>query len=180
MTDQSENNAPKRGSATAEGFDVVIVGARCAGAPLAALLARSGLGVALLEQAKFPRDTLSTHLIEADGLSFLGRLGVHDRLRETGAPFIERADIRAENFSVVDRWPHRPEDGGGIMSVRRLLLDPILVEAAAEAGADIRMGTKVSGLLEDRGRVTGVRAVTDGEQVGLRARLVVGADGRNS
>ena len=66
------------------------------------------------------------------------------------------------------------------MSVRRLLLDPILVEAAAEAGADIRMGTKVSGLLEDRGRVTGVRAVTDGEQVGLRARLVVGADGRNS
>lgn len=66
------------------------------------------------------------------------------------------------------------------MSVRRLLLDPILVEAAQGSGAEVRMGTKVTGLIEDGGRVAGVRAVAEGEETELRARLVVGADGRNS
>src|SRR5919108_6107142 len=108
----------------AESFDVVVVGARCAGAPLATLLARSGLDVALVEQATFPRDTLSTHVYETDGIEFLQRLGVLERILETGAPFINRADVRAEDFRVAIDWPRRPRDRGGVMSVRRFLLDP--------------------------------------------------------
>jgi flavin-dependent dehydrogenase len=46
-------------------FDVVVVGARCAGSPLAALLARGALSVALVERATFPRDTLSTHTFQS-------------------------------------------------------------------------------------------------------------------
>jgi 2-polyprenyl-6-methoxyphenol hydroxylase-like FAD-dependent oxidoreductase len=164
----------------AERFDVVVVGARCAGAPLAALLARRGLDAALVEQATFPRDTLSTHVFEADGLAFLNRLGVIERLRETGAPLMCRVDTRAEGLRAVTEWPHRPEDRGGVMSVRRLLLDPILVDAAEEAGVDVRMATKVTGLIEDGGRVTGVRVAANGGEAELHARLVVGADGRNS
>lgn len=68
----------------AQGFDVVVVGARCAGSPLAAMLARQGVDVAVVERATFPRDTLSTHIFEADGLAFLDRLGVTDQLRATG------------------------------------------------------------------------------------------------
>ena len=94
-----------RGSA-----DVIVVGARCAGSPLAALLAKQGVDVVVVERATFPRDTLSTHLFEADALAFLDRLGVSDRLRQTGAPFMRR---------VANRTEGRPLDGGVAAESRR-------------------------------------------------------------
>lgn len=163
-----------------EHFDVVVVGARCSGSSLAALLARRGLRVAVVEQATFPQDTLSTHVFQADALSFLDRLGVMERLRSTGAPLIDRVDYRFEDVRVLDSVPLRAGDPGGFVCVRRFLLDPILAEAAEEAGAEVRMATTVTGLLEESGRVAGVRAVRDGTETEIRARLVVGADGRNS
>jgi flavin-dependent dehydrogenase len=157
-------------------YDVVVVGARCAGSPLATLLAREGVRVALVEQARFPRDTLSSHLFQADGLAFLDRLGLTERLRSSGAPFVNRSDLRIDDVRLVLDWPRRPGDPGGITSIRRTVLDPILAEAAEEAGAEVRFETKVTGLLERDGRVAGVR--TDSGE--LPARLVVGADGRKS
>lgn len=160
----------------AEEFDVVVVGARCAGSPLAALLAREGIRVAVLEQARFPRDTLSSHLFQADGLAVLGRLGLTERLLATGTQICNRTDTLVEDVRLEVAWPTRPGDVGGITSIRRTVLDPILAAAASEAGADVRFETKVTGLLEDGGRVTGVRT----EAGDLAARLVVGADGRRS
>jgi 2-polyprenyl-6-methoxyphenol hydroxylase-like FAD-dependent oxidoreductase len=75
-------------------FDVVVVGARCAGSPLAALLARGGLSVALVEQATFPRDTPSTHTFQSAALAFLQRLGVLSAVRATGAPVVSHLDLR--------------------------------------------------------------------------------------
>ena len=75
--------------------------------------------------------------------------------------------------------PHRPpapEPGDGPIAPRRTVLDPILLSAAAQAGADVEMGVSVHGLLRQGGRVTGV-TTSAGER---RARLVIGADGRNS
>ena len=161
-------------------FDVVVVGGRCAGSPLAALLVRAGLSVALVEQATFPRDTLSTHIFESAALAFLKRLGVLSAVRATGAPIVNRVDIRQEEFRAQVPAPQQPGDVGGAMSVRRLRLDPILMEAAAAAGAEVWMGAKVTALVRDRGRVTGVRVARDGSEQALEARLVVGADGRNS
>lgn len=163
-----------------ERYDCVIVGARCAGSPLATLLARRGVRVAVVEQASFPRDTLSTHFIHAQALAFLDRIGVLEEIRATGAPLVGRFQTRQEDLEYVTPIPQRPDDVGGVASVRRTLLDPILARAAADAGADVRMASKVTGLLEDRGRVTGVRIAHDGSETTLRARLVVGADGRNS
>jgi 2-polyprenyl-6-methoxyphenol hydroxylase-like FAD-dependent oxidoreductase len=161
-------------------LDVVIVGARCAGAPLAALLARRGLRVGVVEQAQFPRDTLSSHIFEADALAFLDRLGLTGRLRATGAPLVDRANLRIEDLQISVPWPQAPGDVGGMMSVRRHVLDPILADAAAEAGAQVRMPAKVVGLCEEDGRVAGVRVAGAGGEERLRARLVVGADGRGS
>ncbi len=164
----------------AESFDVVVVGARCAGSPLAALLARQGLRVVVVERATFPRDTLSSHVFQADALAFLDRLGVSDRIRATGAYFMARTCSRTQDVEFTAAWPQRPGDVGGVASVRRFVLDPILADAAAEAGAEVRMGTRVTGLIEDKGRVCGVRAVRNGSEAVFNARLVVGADGRNS
>lgn len=163
-----------------ERFDVIVVGARCAGSPLAALLSRQGVRVAVVERATFPRDTLSTHMFQSQALAFLERLGVIDKVRATGAPFVELVNLRLDDFAFVAPLPQRPGDAGGVASVRRSVLDPILADAAAEAGAELRMGATVTGVVEDSGRVTGVRVMQDGSESTLSARLVVGADGRTS
>lgn len=164
----------------AEQFDVIVVGARCAGSPLAALLARRGLRVAVLERATFPKDTLSTHIFQTEAINFLDRLGVTEKLRATGAPFVSRVDTRQENVQACVNWPLAPGDVGGLISIRRLVLDPILAQAAIDAGADVRMGSSVTELVEDHGRVTGARVSHNGSSSEIEARLVVGADGRNS
>jgi flavin-dependent dehydrogenase len=161
-------------------FDVVVVGARCAGAPLAALLAARGIDVALVEKATFPLDTPSTHVFEADALSFLAGLNLTGQVLATGAPLVNRADSRIGDLRWSVPWPTRPGELGGAMSVRRFLLDPILARSAEQAGAEVRLATKVTGLVEESSRVVGVRTESEAGKEELRARLVVGADGRNS
>jgi 2-polyprenyl-6-methoxyphenol hydroxylase-like FAD-dependent oxidoreductase len=161
-------------------FDVIVVGARCAGSPLATLLARQGLRVAVVERATFPRDTLSTHIVEAPAINFLRRLGVLDAVRATGVAIGTRVDGRQNDFCYEGRARHRPGDGGAFMSVRRHVLDPILAGAAERAGAEIMMGTNVVRLARDGTRVCGVRIRQGSDERVLGARLVVGADGRNS
>ena len=160
-----------------ERFDVVVVGARCAGSPLAALLARCGLRVALVDKATFPSDTPSTHLFQNDGARVLSGLGVLDRVLASGAPWVEQVDLRIDELTMVHPWPRRADDPGPMLCVRRPVLDTALAEAAEEAGATVRTGTRVTGLVERDGRVAGVHL--DGDTA-LEAQLVIGADGRGS
>jgi menaquinone-9 beta-reductase len=155
-------------------FDVIVVGARCAGSPLATLLAKRGLRVCLVDRDDFPSDTPSTHGIQPVGVEILGRLGVLDRIREV-APPLESA------FLAFDEHRVRVEDaaritGSPMFSARRVTLDAILLDAARAAGAEIRTKATVTGLLTSAGRVVGVET-TKGS---LRAPLVVGADGARS
>jgi len=155
-------------------FDVVVVGGRCAGAALATLLCRSGLRVCVVDRARFPSNTPSTHFVQPAGVQVLERLGVLPRLLEL-APAVEAIRLRFGELSV--------EAAGGVsrlgapgICVRRPALDEVLIEAAAQAGADVRTATAVTGLLEEGGRAVGV-STTAGE---IRAALVVGADGASS
>lgn len=166
--------------AVGDHYDVIIVGARCAGSSLATLLARAGMKVVVVEQARFPRTTLSSHLMEADALQFLLRLGVLEQARQTGVRLMKHLDLRLNDLRFDARFPLRFDDPGGAAFLRRHLLDSILADAAVEAGADVRMGMKVVEVLWDRQRVCGVRAQHDGAEVRLYAPLVVGADGRRS
>ncbi|HST65096.1 MAG TPA: NAD(P)/FAD-dependent oxidoreductase [Mycobacteriales bacterium] len=161
-------------------YDVIIVGARCAGSSLATLLARQGLRVAAVEAATFPKTTLSSHLMEADALLFLKRLGVLDSVRATGVRFMRSLDVRLNDARWVSKFPLRFDDVGGAAFLRRHLLDSILADAAIASGADIRFGTKVVELLWQDKRVCGVRVVRDGVAARLYAPLVVGADGQRS
>ncbi len=157
-----------------ESFDVIVVGARCAGAPLATMLARAGLHVCVVDKDRFPSDTLSTHAIQPAGVQVLERIGVLDSLLKIAPPMVRGRMVFDEDVAVVDDVI--AITGAPVLSVRRVTLDEILVDAAAEAGAEVRTQTAITGLVMDRGRVAGVTTATGK----LRAPLVVGADGTRS
>ncbi|MGA8112618.1 MAG: FAD-dependent oxidoreductase, partial [Actinocatenispora sp.] len=160
--------------------DVIVVGAGCAGAPTAMLLARSGYRVLLLDRARFPRDTLSTHYIQQPGVALLRDWKLLDAVLATGCPPISHVRYRTGDVTFDgSAWSY---DGAGFaVAPRRYVLDRLLVEAAVAAGVEFRDDCRVTDLLVDDGRVVGVRSVTArGEPVEERARLVVGADGMRS
>lgn len=155
-------------------FDVAIVGARCAGAPLAIQLARQGLSVCLLDKARFPTDKASTHLFTPSGTAVLERLGVLDDVVDAGATPLRTMRLRSNDVSVTTR----PDPGviGVMLGIRRETFDPILLEHVARAGAEIRTGCRVDGVLTDKGRVVGLET----QSGPIHAELVVGADGQHS
>jgi flavin-dependent dehydrogenase len=162
-------------------YDVIIVGARCAGAPTAMLLARKGHRVLVVDRATFPSDTLSTHLIHAPGVAALDRWGLLDSVVATGCPPIE---TYALDFGPVTiRGTPRPSgDTTVAYAPRRTVLDKILVDAADRAGAEVREHFSADELLfDDDGTVIGIRGRDDkGTAITETARVVVGADGWNS
>jgi 2-polyprenyl-6-methoxyphenol hydroxylase-like FAD-dependent oxidoreductase len=156
-------------------YDAIIVGARAAGSPTAMLLARKGHRVLLVDRATFPSDTLSTHYIHQPGIARLRCWGLLDRLVATGCPPARDLVFDVGPFALSGTPP--PSDGAlDGYAPRRTVLDTLLVEAAAEAGAEVRTGFPVDELVFEDGAVVGVRS---GDTV-ERARVVVGADGRNS
>lgn len=163
------------------GFDVIVVGARCAGSSTAMLLARRGHRVLLLDRNDFPSDmTASTHMIWHSGVDCLGRWGLLDRLRETGCPSMKKFNLDMGEF-VLTGYAPPAGDADEAFAPRRYVLDTLLLDAAREAGVEFRPGCAVHDLIEEDGRVCGVR-YTDpaGTEVEERSTLVVGADGRNS
>ncbi|GAA4908630.1 flavin-dependent dehydrogenase [Nonomuraea thailandensis] len=167
----------------AERADVVIAGARCAGAAVAATLAAAGRRVIAVDPARFPATTVSTHLLFAGGVAELARIGALDRVAKIGAPRLSRAFIGGPGHAAAGTYT--PVDGIDYgLCVRRAPLDEALAETALEAGAEIRQGHRVTGLIWENGRAAGVRVrdqSTQGSQeYEIRARLVVGADGRRS
>ncbi|MFH9010755.1 NAD(P)/FAD-dependent oxidoreductase [Streptomyces sp. NPDC017943] len=161
-------------------YDVIVIGARCAGSPTAMLFARQGYRVLLLEKARFPQDTLSSHYLHMQGVALLDRWGLLDRVRASGAQPIthqiyQGPDVRIEGFSL-------PIDGlRTTYAPRRYVLDPILAEGAVASGVDFRQGCAVKDLVWEGDRVVGVRCTTPGgTETTERARLVVGADGMRS
>jgi flavin-dependent dehydrogenase len=161
-------------------FDVIVVGARCAGAPTAMLLARHGHRVLAVDRVTFPSDTLSTLVIHGTGIAALHRWGLLDRVVATGCPPIDRYVFDFGPI-VIDGTP-RPCDGiSTAYAPRRTVLDAILVDAAGEAGAEVREGFTIDEILVEESMVLGVRGHgDDGNTLEARARVVVGADGWNS
>jgi 2-polyprenyl-6-methoxyphenol hydroxylase-like FAD-dependent oxidoreductase len=160
-------------------YDVIVVGARCAGSPTAMLLARAGYRVLVVDRAIFPSDTVSTHLVHPPGVAALQRWGLLDRLTATGCPPIHTYAFDLGPFTISGS--PGTTDAPVAYSPRRTVLDKILVDAATEAGAEVREGFNVSEVVFADGRVTGVRGDSrDGRAITEHARVVVGADGLRS
>jgi menaquinone-9 beta-reductase len=155
--------------------DVLVVGARAAGAATALLLARAGHRVLVVDRSRRGSDTLSTHALMRPAVLQLERWGLLDELVAAGTPGQDHVVFHYGDDPVrlaVSRRLYAP---------RRTVLDPLLVAAAERAGARFEFGVDVVGLLRDaRGTVTGVRARRGREALDLPARFTVGADGRSS
>jgi flavin-dependent dehydrogenase len=155
-------------------YDAIVVGARCAGAPTAMLLARRGHRVLLCDRGSFPSDTLSNGAFNAPGPLYLKRWGLLARLVASGAPPITVGVTHASDGD------HRTEYRRPMYAPMRRVLDDLLVTAAVEAGAELREHFRVSNVLTEDGRVVGIQGTTGAQAVVERARIVVGADGRYS
>jgi flavin-dependent dehydrogenase len=175
-------------------YDVVVVGARPAGAATAMLLARAGLRVAAVDRARFPSDTLSTHQVQLPGVARLARWGLLDAVIASNCPATRTARFDPGPVAFGGHYP-RHDGIDAVYSPRRTVLDTILVAAARAAGAEVIEGFDATDVLMSDGRVTGIRgAERGGEQPGklgrergggratvdINAPLVIGADGKHS
>ena len=136
-------------------FDVIVVGARCAGSPTAMLLARKGYRVLVVDRATFPSDTVSTHILHPLGVRALSGWGLLDRLTATGCPPIHTYAFDFGPFTLAGA-PGTSEAPLAYCP-RRTVLDKLLVDAAAEAGAEVREGFAVEEVLIEDGRAVGIR-----------------------
>jgi flavin-dependent dehydrogenase len=160
-------------------YDVIVVGARCAGAATAMLLARGGCKVLLVDRARAGSDTLSTHGLMRGGVLQLHRWGLLDRIEAAGTPPVRKVvfDYPDERVPITIK-PSRGVDA--LYAPRRTVLDRVIVDGARAAGAEARFGVTVSDLLHDGSAVTGVVGRDNTAAVHARADLVIGADGIRS
>jgi flavin-dependent dehydrogenase len=159
-------------------YDVIVIGARVAGSTLAALLGDAGASVLLLDRARFPSTTPSTHFFRGAGMvGVLRRLGVLDAILDLGCPPLTR-EFNYNDGQAVEGPPQDPGEIGYCLSVRREPLDDILLRrAGASDSVEVVEGARVTALLWDGDHVVGV-ALREGRRA--YAGLIVGADGRHS
>ena len=161
-------------------YDVAIVGARCAGASLAMLLARRGWRVALLDRAVFPSDTISTHFLWQRGAALLAAWGLLPRLERHGCAPLPELTYDFGRVTITGR----PPEVAGISDCycpRRTILDKLLVDAAVESGAELFERASVQAVRWSGGRACGLDVAPGAStRKRLDARVVVGADGLHS
>lgn len=161
-------------------YDAIVIGARCAGSPTAMLLARKGYRVLLVDKATFPSDVVNGYYVQQTGGAQLKRWGLLDRLRASNCPPLLTLTFDFGAFALTGSPPPADDVVEGY-APRRTVLDKILVDAAVEAGAELREGFTMQELLWDGERVAGIRGHTqESTTVTERARIVIGADGTHS
>jgi len=157
-------------------YDAIIVGARVAGAITATLLAEHGFNVLLLDRARFPSDTLSTHFFRSVALKAFERVGIFDEV-SVAAPHL------SETFTDVEghTWSEPVEDAEGlnyVMCLRRITLDAILSRRVQRDGnITFLQGAQLTDLLWNHDEVCGVQWSDDKGVHRATSRVVIGADG---
>jgi 2-polyprenyl-6-methoxyphenol hydroxylase-like FAD-dependent oxidoreductase len=165
---------------TRKRYDVIVAGARCAGASTAMLLARQGLRVLVVDPMRRGSDTLSTHALMRAGVLQLHRWGVLHAIRSAGTPAIRTTTFHYGDETV--EVPIKERDGvDALYGPRRTVIDSVLLDAAEAAGAEVVLGHSVVDLLRRRDRVRGARIMgADRREIEVTAELVIGADGLRS
>ncbi|MBA2764704.1 MAG: FAD-dependent monooxygenase [Thermoleophilaceae bacterium] len=165
--------------AARERFDLVVIGARCAGSAVAIAAARAGRTVLAVDRSAFPSDTLSTHANFPSAVAEMQALGALERIKRAGPPECREAMVSVGSIATIARWI--PVDGiDYALCNPREEFDQALVETAREAGAEVRERTSLVDVLWRDGRASGVRLKDGSREYEVDCGLVVGADGRRS
>jgi FAD-dependent halogenase len=169
-----------------EEFDVVVVGGGPGGSTLAALVAMRGHQVLVLEKERFPRYQIGESLLPATVHGICRLTGASDALADAG--FTQKRGGTFRWGANPDPWtfsfavsPKVASQTSFAYQVERMKFDQILLENAQRRGAMIREGCAVANVLEDVGRVCGVRYTdANGRSKVVRSRYVVDASGHGS
>jgi 2-polyprenyl-6-methoxyphenol hydroxylase-like FAD-dependent oxidoreductase len=154
--------------------DVVIVGGGPAGSATALLLARAGVGVRVVERARFPRTKVCGEYLNGGAVDALARLGVLDAVRAVAS------ELRGVRLVPSGAPPVALAFARPALACAREQLDTVLLDAAVAAGAVLERA-RVDDVIVAGGRCAGVRLrAGDGGLEERRARVVVGADGVGS
>ena len=170
----------------AERYDAIVVGGGPSGSSTAFELQRGGARVLVLDRATFPRSKACAEYLSPQASRRLNAMGALTAVESAGAAHLAGMIVRAPNGAAL-RGDFVASHGYSAfrnrgLALRRTVLDPILLNCARSAGADVREGAQVTDVLRDAtGRVTGVRLLPSAGEVELiRAPLVIGADGLRS
>jgi flavin-dependent dehydrogenase len=160
-------------------YDAIVIGARCAGAPVAMLLARKGYKVLLLDRSRFPSEIAHGHFIHRQGPKLLARWRLLDKVVESNCPPVLTQTTDYGGFALIGRTLVSEGVAFGY-GPRRSVLDKILIDAAIEAGAELREGFSAEDFLFENNRLVGTRGRSNGHVVTEKAHITIGADGRRS
>jgi flavin-dependent dehydrogenase len=174
-------SSPSKADATqSQSYDVVVIGARCAGAATAMLLARRGARVLVVDREHYGADTLSTHALMRGGVLQLHRWGILEGVKAAGTPTVPSTAFHYGDEVVEIQI--KPKDGvDGLYAPRRKVIDALLVDAARSAGAEVLYQTRLVDLLRRDNRICGARfRNADGDHFEVSSELIIGADGVRS
>jgi len=158
--------------------EVIVAGGGPAGSAVACLLAQRGHDVLLVDAARFPRDKVCGEGVSPEAWRLLDAMGAADRVRAL-SPRPLHGMLLVSPDGTAFRGEYRGRERPGF-AVRRLAFDAALLDAARDAGVEVREGVRVTGLVREGGAVAGVVTEAGGEQRTSRARVTVGAEGRRS
>lgn len=161
-------------------YDAIIIGARPAGSTTARLLANKGYKVLLVDKAKFPSDSLSTHFIWQKGVYYLKKWNLYEKIIDSNCPSLKKMVSDYKDFPLVG-CPLPYQDNFEMLGPRRIVLDKILLDAALDAGVTFLDEFSIRELLFDGGQVVGVQGYDKDDKLhDIKGKIIIGADGRNT
>ena len=162
-------------------WHTIVIGGGPAGSTAAALLAREGRPVLVLERERFPRFHVGESLIPY-GNDVLRELGLWQKLEQAGFMPKRGAEFTLGNAAGRQRFyfsRNLPAGYGQTFQVDRARFDQLLLEHAEEQGATVRQQAKVAGLSVDAEK-TQVTYDWNGERRKATARWLIDASGRSA
>src|SRR6476661_1923857 len=159
-------------------YDVIVIGGGPAGSTIASILSREGKEVVLFEKERFPRHHIGESLM-TDTYRTFQRMGLLEKLR--ASPFVRKYSVQFANPAGKESRPFYffeaiHHESAVTWQVNRALFDKLLIEHAAEQGAEVHQGSAVKQVLFEGDRAEGVEVqLKDGSRQSFHSKVVVDA-----